>query len=675
MASQYFAILTDYGTRAIAHALSQGQPLQLAKFAVGDGNGQAVTPTASAISLVHQTHIAPVSAVSLDPRNNKQVIVELTIPENVGGFYIREMGVFDSQNKLIAYANCPESFKPTESSGSGKVQVLRMILKVESSSAVTLSIDNSVIFVTRQQMAPKTITATTQNGFDESGHSHEINKASTTQQGITQLTNDTGLESESLALTAKAGKKLAQQTAQLQLNVSQNYIQNGKKSSAVDSNSEDTVANSAAVKTAYDKAVEVEELANKKWTAKSATETEPGILPISHKTDGADKNKFASEYAVGEAAKKGLPLGAVVSFPRAVTNPVGFLKADGSTFNQQTFPDLYRVLGNNQLPDLTRSDVGMTAYFAVDNIPNGWIAFDEIATQVTEQRYPELYRHLVGKYGSINSVPKAADRFLRNAGNELSVGQTQEDEFKRHVHKHIENNSATNPRFYNDKTFDYDSRDSTDRASLDIATAVVDANKDNWWITPNINSNFATGGDETRPKSLILKLCIKALNSFDDVIFWIKSHGEVTNAGSLDAGRLAQGLQDKADRNHTHTVSQITDFNQATSQIINAAITYQKIGDFEVRKYPDGTMIQTRCIVQYDIHSTEYKYFNWAQAFVATPLIFSKVTTSVNTGHDCDVNVLTKSNNATCYYYEYEHGLLDQGAIRVEFLAIGRWKK
>ena len=675
MASQYFAILTDYGTRAIAHALSQGQPLQLTQFAVGDGNGKAVTPTASATALVHQTHIAPVSAVSLDPRNNKQVIVELTIPENVGGFYIREMGVFDSQNKLIAYANCPESFKPTESSGSGKVQVLRMILKVESSSAVTLSIDNSVIFVTRQQMAPKTITATTQNGFDESGHSHEINKASTTQQGITQLTNDTGLESESLALTAKAGKKLAQQTAQLQLNVSQNYIQNGKKSSAVDSNSEDTVANSAAVKTAYDKAVEVEELANKKWTAKSATETEPGILPISHKTDGADKNKFASEYAVGEAAKKGLPLGAVVSFPRAVTNPVGFLRADGSTFNTQTFPDLYRVLGNsNQLPDLTRSDVGMTAYFAVDNIPTGWIAFDEIATQVTEQRYPELYRHLIGKYGSIASVPKVADRFLRNAGNGLSVGQTQEDEFKRHVHKHIENNSATNPRFYNDKTFDYDSRDSTDRASLDIATAVVDANKDNWWITPNINSNFATGGDETRPKSLILKLCIKALNSFDDVIFWIKSHGEVTNAGSLDAGRLAQGLQDKADRNHTHTVSQITDFNQATSQIINAAITYQKIGDFEIRKYPDGTMIQT-CRKHMLTGDDSKVNFNWAVAFVEMPILTATAQYYNSVGdHDTIITFVQGTSNSACHLVCGETYNNNGEIAYVNIIAIGRWK-
>ncbi|HHF3830262.1 TPA: phage tail protein, partial [Haemophilus influenzae] len=501
MASQYFAILTDYGTRAIAHALSQGQPLQLTQFAVGDGNGKAVTPTANATALVHQTHIAPVSAVSLDPRNNKQVIVELTIPENVGGFYIREMGVFDAQNKLIAYANCPESFKPTESSGSGKVQVLRMILKVESSSAVTLSIDNSVIFVTRQQMTPKTITATTQNGFNESGHSHEIAKASTTQQGIVQLTNDTGLESESLALTAKAGKKLAQQTTQLQLNVSQNYIQNSKKSSAVNSESEDNVATSKAAKTAYDKAVEAKTTAEGKvglrgnesiqgtksfeskiigfrgigvadsqtyananhllnmgandgdgWIEYKKSNRAIGTIRIrangelsynnqkiyhagakpqfntdiegkpntlagygignfkveqgqgdanGYKTDGnyylasgqnlpengawhievvsggatnavrqiarkANDNKIKTRFFNGsnwsewkETGGDGVPIGAVVSFPRAVTNPVGFLKANGTTFNQQTFPDLYRTLGDsNQLPDLTRSDVG-----------------------------------------------------------------------------------------------------------------------------------------------------------------------------------------------------------------------------------------------------------------------------------------------------------------------------
>ncbi|HHF4621577.1 TPA: tail fiber protein, partial [Haemophilus influenzae] len=159
--------------------------------------------------------------------------------------------------------------------------------------------------------------------------------ASTMQKGEVRLTSDTGLDSEELGLTAKAGKKLAQLIATVQLALN-NYIPLNKRSSAVNSNDENNVATSKAVKTAYDKGVAAEELANKKWTAKPATETEPGILPISHKTDGADKNKFASEYAVGEAAKKGLPLGAVVSFPRAVTNPLGFLRADGSTFSQQT---------------------------------------------------------------------------------------------------------------------------------------------------------------------------------------------------------------------------------------------------------------------------------------------------------------------------------------------------
>ena len=705
MASQYFAILTDYGTRAIAQALSQGQPLQLTKFAVGDGNGKAVTPTASATALVHQTHIAPVSAVSLDPRNNKQVIVELTIPENVGGFYIREMGVFDAQNKLIAYANCPESFKPTESSGSGKVQVLRMILKVESSSAVTLSIDNSVIFVTRQQMTPKTITATTQNGFDESGHTHEIAKASITQKGIVQLTNDTGLESESLALTAKAGKKLAQQTAQLQLNVSQNYIQNSKKSSAVNSESEDNVATSKAAKTAYDKAVEAKTTAESKvglrgnesiqgtksfeskiigfrgigvadsqtyananhllnmgandgdgWIEYKKSNRAIGTIRIrangelsynnqkiyhagakpqfntdiegkpntlagygignfkveqgqgdanGYKTDGnyylasgqnlpengawhievvsggatnavrqiarkANDNKIKTRFFNGsnwsewkETGGDGVPIGAVVSFPRAVSNPVGFLKADGSTFSQQTFPDLYRTLGDsNQLPDLTRSDVGMTAYFAVDNIPTGWIAFDSIRTTVTQQNYPELYRHLVGKYGSISNVPLAEDRFIRNASSNLSVGETQSDEIKKHVHKvrtHWANSSDSNIFYDKTKTV-IDPR-------LRTATTTDDNLSDNGFMHPLLDSPMATGGDETRPKSLVLKLCIKAKNTFDDVQFWVKAFGVVENAGALDAGTLAQNMQALSER----VEQKIEENKQSTLREINNA--------------------------------------------------------------------------------------------------------
>ncbi|MEX4620430.1 tail fiber protein, partial [Haemophilus influenzae] len=440
-------------------------------------------------------------------------------------------------------------------------------------------------------------------------------------EGVVRLTNDTGLESESLALTAKAGKKLAQQTAQLQLNVSQNYIPNSKKSSAVNSESEDNVATSKAAKTAYDKAVEAKTAAdNAQRTANSKQSPATTLAGYGignfkveqgqgdangYKTDGnyylasgqnlpengewhievvsggatnavrqiarkANDNKIKTRFFNGsnwsewkDAGGDGVPIGAVVSFPRAVTNPVGFLKADGSTFNQQTFPDLYRTLGDsNQLPDLTRSDVGMTAYFAVDNIPSGWIAFDEIATQVTEQRYPELYRHLVGKYGSLSNVPLAEDRFIRNASNNLSVGETQSDEIKKHVHK-----VRTHWVNSNDSNIFYDKTKTVIDSRLRTATTTDDNLSDNGFMHPLLDSPMATGGAETRPRAIALKLCIKAKNTFDDVQFWVKAFGVVENAGALDAGTLVQNMQALSAR----VEQKIKENKQSTLQEINNA--------------------------------------------------------------------------------------------------------
>ena len=191
-------------------------------------------------------------------------------------------------------------------------------------------------------------------------------------------------------------------------------------------------------------------------------------------------------------------------------------------------------------------------------------------------------------------MPKVADRFLRNAGNGLSVGQTQEDEFKRHTHKVFSSEpshrSASIEGLKNDNNI----------LDAGLVTAFGDNEwRDNGWMTPDVNSNFATGGDETRPKSLILKLCIKAINSLDDVVFWIKSHGEVINAGTLDAGRLAQGLQDKADLNHKHTASEITDFNQITNSLIANGVNQafserftQQWGDSGWCKLPNGLILQ-----------------------------------------------------------------------------------
>ena len=411
---------------------------------------------------------------------------------------------------------------------------------------------------------PLDLDDTTLNKADKHGHTHRLPLASLFKRGIVKLYSGYDSDAEDLAATPKAIKTMKAFIDALTRNLG-NYIPNSKKSSRVDSNSADEVATSAAVKKAYDKA-------ESKWTAQPATETTAGILPISHKTDGTAKDKFASEFAVGEAAKKGLPVGAIVAFPSVVTNPNGFLRANGSTFNASAFPDLFKVLGNtNTLPDLTRSDVGMTAYFATDAIPAGWIAFDDIERQVTQQRYPELYRHLVDKYGSISAVPKAADRFLRNAGNGLSVGQTQDDAIRNikgeikagergdRNTQFIDKLSATGPFGRIEGGKNYTSDHGTQGGS-EVWGVEFDASK----VVPT--------ADENRPKSIVLKLCIKALNSFDGVQFWVKSHGEVVNIGALDAGRLAQGLQDKANLNHTHTVSDIVDFNSGVTKLIKNVV-------------------------------------------------------------------------------------------------------
>ncbi|RDE97957.1 phage tail protein [Aggregatibacter aphrophilus] len=518
---------------------------------------------------------------------------------------------------------------------------------------------------------PLDLDDTTLNKADKHGHTHRLPLASLFKRGIVKLYSGYDSDAEDLAATPKAIKTLKAFIDAITRNLG-NYIPNSKKSSRVDSNSADDVATSAAVKKAYDKA-------ESKWTAQPATETTAGILPISHKSDGTDKNKFASEFAVGEAAKKGLPVGAIVAFPTAVTNPNGFLRANGSTFNASAFPDLFKVLGNsNTLPDLTRSDVGMTAYFATDNIPAGWIAFDDIAAKVSAQTYPELYRHLIAKYGSISAVPKAADRFLRNAGNGLQVGQTQDDELKRHAHKLPLNNAYTKDTLknYNGNTEYTDFGVPKTILMTLVGDSVV---ADNYYAMPT-DDDAKTGGNETRPKSLVLKLCIKARNSFDDVVFWIKSHGDVVNIGALDAGRLAQGLQEKADLNHQHTTSQITDFNESTNAVINAAFTYQKIGEFEVRKYPDGTMIQTCRFTPPNnrVGAQDKKFtFNWAVAFVEKPKVWIQHNNHEKNGYgslDMVMNTVEQEcSNSKVTFWAWEW-YYNNHLISFDFFAIGRWK-
>ena len=337
----------------------------------------------------------------------------------------------------------------------------------------------------------------------------------------------------------------------------------------------------------------------------AASTTKAGIVQLSSATDSNSEELAATPKAVKaaydkavESAGKGLPVGAVIGFPRAVISQEGYLKADGSTFAQATYPDLYRVLGGNTLPNLTRSDVGLTAYFPVADIPDGWIKYDDIATKVTQAAYPELYRKLVAQYGSIDAVPKAEDRFIRNAAGGLTVGTQQGDAIR---------NITGEAKFGHDgdTTYDPNSAASTsaiyypDRKSPDTVSnmSVISNAANNWRPLVFDASRAVPTADENRPKAIAMVLCIKAKDSLDDVVMWVKAYGKVTNAGMLDASTLAADLQRKANRDevapksHTHRSSEITDFTQAVTNLFTA----DKSANGWVR-LPNGLLLQWLCI-------------------------------------------------------------------------------
>lgn len=150
MATKYYAVLTNVGAAKLANATALGAQVEITQMAVGDGNGALPTPNPAQTALVHEVRRKPLNSLSVDPANDSQIIAEQVIPEDEGGWWIREIGLFDKDGDMIAVANCAETYKPQLQEGSGRVQVVRMILIVSSTAAVTLKIDPSVVLATRQ---------------------------------------------------------------------------------------------------------------------------------------------------------------------------------------------------------------------------------------------------------------------------------------------------------------------------------------------------------------------------------------------------------------------------------------------------------------------------------------------------------------------------------------------
>ncbi len=238
---KFKTVITDTGAKKLAQAAApDGKPVRLTHMAVGDGGGTLPTPDSKQTRLVHEVWRHTVNRVILDATHQNRIIAELVIPPETGGFWIREIGVFDEHGDLIAVGNTAESYKPAVAEGSGRAQTFRTILTVSSTATVVLTVDNTMVMATVDYVDDK---------LKEHEQSRRHPDASLTAKGFVQLSSATNSASETQAATPKA------------------------------------------VKAAYD-------LANAKYTAQDATTAQKGIVQLSSATNSTSETLAATSKAV-----------------------------------------------------------------------------------------------------------------------------------------------------------------------------------------------------------------------------------------------------------------------------------------------------------------------------------------------------------------------------------------
>ncbi|MGU8195586.1 phage tail protein [Escherichia coli] len=248
MSTKFRTVITTAGAAKLAAATAPGgRKVNITTMAVGDGGGKLPVPDAGQTGLIHEVWRHTLNKISQDKRNSNYIIAELVIPPEVGGFWMRELGLYDDAGTLIAVANMAESYKPALAEGSGRSQTCRMVIIVSSVASVALTIDTTTVMATQDYVDDK---------IAEHEQSRRHPDASLTAKGFTQLSSATNSTSETLAATPKAVKAAydlanGKYTAQDATTARKGLVQ---LSSATNSDSETLAATPKAVKSAYDNA-------------------------------------------------------------------------------------------------------------------------------------------------------------------------------------------------------------------------------------------------------------------------------------------------------------------------------------------------------------------------------------------------------------------------------------
>ncbi|ELD3829080.1 phage tail protein [Salmonella enterica] len=309
MDNEFYTLLTDRGMAKIASALADKKQIHLQKMAVGDGGGQYYEPTASQTNLRHEVWRGEMNTLTVAPNNPNWLIAELVLPEEVGGWYVREVGVFDNEGELIAIGKFPESYKPLLPGGCGKQVCIRLIMEVSNTTAMTLTVDPSIVLATRDYVDAR---------LDEHEHSTNHPDATLTQKGFTQLSNATDSDDETKAATPKAVKAAMAEARNHTHTWNQitgvpdgTLTQKGivKLSSATDNTSTTEAATPSAVKAAMDKANAAAPAShthawNQITGVPDGTLTQKGIVKLNSATDSTSTTEAATPSAVKAAMDK-----------------------------------------------------------------------------------------------------------------------------------------------------------------------------------------------------------------------------------------------------------------------------------------------------------------------------------------------------------------------------------
>ncbi|EFM3908047.1 phage tail protein [Escherichia coli] len=403
MSTKFYTLLTDIGAAKLASAAALGVPLKITHMAVGDGGGVLPTPDAKQTALVNEKRRAALNMLYIDPQNSSQIIAEQVIPENEGGWWIREVGLFDESGALIAVGNCPESYKPQLAEGSGRTQTVRMVLITSSTDNITLKIDPAVVLATRKyvddkalelkvyaddqmakhlaapdphsQYAPKaspTFTGTPKAPTPAAGNNTtQVATTAFVQAALTALINGAPATLDTLKEIAAAINNdpnfstTINNALALKAPLSSPALTGTPTApTAAQSVNNTQIATTAFVKSAIAGMVgsapaaldTLNELAaalgNDPNFATTMLNALAGKQPLDNtltNLSGKDVTGLLTYLGLGEGSA--LPVGVPVPWPSA-TPPTGWLKCNGAPFSAEEYPELAKAYPTNKLPDL-----------------------------------------------------------------------------------------------------------------------------------------------------------------------------------------------------------------------------------------------------------------------------------------------------------------------------------